>query len=201
MLPKETLREEIKNHLKEIPMEEFKAQGNKAAALFRTSPFWPRYSTIFIFLSMNSEIDTQSLLETALKEEKKIFAPRVQAEKLFFCRIFSPEGPWRKGPFGIREPLDQGIGAQASAEDFPALIITPGLAFDKDGNRLGKGKGYYDRFFGELDGRGKRYTAMGLCMDFQLIERVPIEGKDKKVDFILTQNELLRIKEDTRWEI
>jgi 5-formyltetrahydrofolate cyclo-ligase len=190
MPPKETTRGEMKRRLKETGREEFKIQGAASAALLRSSPVWSFYPTVFLFLSMNSEIDTRPLLESALKDGKKVFVPKVYSEKLVFYNVTSAEGPWEKGAFGIREPAAG--GKAASFEDFPALIVVPGLAFDKSGNRLGKGGGYYDRFLGELD---TEYTTIGLCMDFQIVDFVPAGEKDKKMDRVLTQNEIMEVKE------
>jgi 5-formyltetrahydrofolate cyclo-ligase len=194
MPPKETTREEMKRRLKEIPREEFKRQGAASAALLRESPLWDRFNAFFLFLSTNSEIDTQPLLESALKAGKNVFVPKVSfvpkgGQALVFYNITSPEGPWEKGAFGIREPA--GGGKPAVSVDFHlAVIIVPGIAFDRNGNRLGKGGGYYDRFLGELDAEGCVHNAIGLCMDFQVVGSVPTGEKDKKMDWILTQNEL-----------
>jgi 5-formyltetrahydrofolate cyclo-ligase len=194
MSPKETLRGEMKRRLKGIPREEFKAQGAASAALLRSSIIWDCYNTFFLFLSTNSEIDTQPLLESALKDGKKVFVPKISfvpkgGQALVFYNVISAEGPWEKGAFGIREPAG---GKPAAAIDFHlAVIVVPGLAFDRNGNRLGKGGGFYDRFLGELDAEGCVHNVIGLCMDFQVIESVPTEEKDKKVVCILTHNELM----------
>jgi 5-formyltetrahydrofolate cyclo-ligase len=192
MSPKHALRGNIKKLLKCTSGEQFRIQGERAAALLRSSPLWSRYKTIFLFLSMNTEIDTQPLFEAALNEGKKVFAPKIEAaDRLVFYSVSSVSSPWNEGPFGIREPAKLSV---AEAGDFPAIIITPGLAFDKDGNRLGRGGGYYDRFFAELDNAGRKYSAVGLCMDFQLVEKVPAETHDKKMDGVLTGKELLNIR-------
>ena len=196
MSPKETLRGKIRSRLKTTPREAFCKQGAEAAILLCKSPVWSRYRTIFLFLSTHTEIDTQPLLEAALKEGKTIFVPKVGADaksddKLVFHRILSGDGPWRKGPFGIREPAG---GRSPEGPDFPTLILAPGLAFDRGGNRLGQGKGYYDRFFAELDSENRRYTALGLCMDFQLVSQVPGEENDKKMDGLITGEELVILK-------
>ena len=151
---------------------------------------------------MNSEIDTQALIETALKDGKKVFAPKVESEKLIFLPVLSVDGPWQDGPFGIREPIDPRNGskrpepavpgdAQAMADSRALLIIAPGIAFDREGNRLGRGKGYYDRFFAEMDEGGREYTSLGLCMDFQLVDQVPAGEQDKKMHGILTGREMI----------
>ena len=196
MSPKETLRGEARKHLKAVPRKDFNRQGTDAAILLRDSPLWSRHTTIFLFLSIYTEIDTQPLLETALKEGKTVFAPSLRADMpssgtIVFHRLLSRDGPWREGPFGIREPID---GRTPEDDDFPALVLAPGLAFDREGNRLGRGKGYYDRFFAELDAQGKRYTALGLCMDFQLVHYVSADKNDKKMDGIITGKELVILK-------
>ena len=187
MSSKEILREEIKKRLKDVSPEEFRLQGDKAAAILRASQVWASHKTIFLFLSMKSEIETQSLLEAALSDGKKVFAPRVEDGRLVFYSILPAQGQFRRGPFGIKEPAD---GKPAETGDFPALILTPGLAFDREGRRMGRGKGYYDRFFAELDHEAKQYHALGLCMDFQLIDKVPIGEHDKKVQSLLAGEEM-----------
>jgi len=193
MSPKELLRGEIKKHLNTVSGEEFLLQGAGAAALLCSSPVWLRYEAVFLFLSIkNSEIDTQSLLITALKEGKKAFAPRVEGSRLVFYPVLSADGPWRKGPFGLREPeVPPGEpNGEGPFKDFPALILTPGLAFDREGRRLGRGGGYYDRFFAELDEAHREYFALGLCMDFQVVDEVPTGAQDKKMNGLLTKTEL-----------
>jgi len=199
MSPKNTLREKIKHRLKGTPGEEFNAQGAACVPLLRESPVWDCFERFFLFLSTNSEIDTQPLLESAFNDGKKVFIPKVSfvpkgGQGLVFYNVTSTEGPWKKGAFGIREPSPMGAGKPAASMDFPALIVVPGLAFDKSGNRLGKGGGYYDRFLWELDTERRQYTTVGLCMDFQVVGNVPTGEKDKKMDRILTKNELFEIK-------
>ena len=190
MSPKEILREKIKNCLKNTAREEFTSQGAGAAALLRNSPVWPRYPVVLLFLSMSSEIDTQPLIELSLKEGKKVFVPRVEAGNIVFCPVQSPRGPWRKGPFGLREPETPG-GFPLPAQSGALLILAPGLAFDREGNRLGRGGGYYDHFFANLDAKNTHYTALGFCMDFQLIDHVPAGENDIKMNGLLTGKELI----------
>jgi len=187
MSSKEILRDEIKKRLKNISPEEFRLQGDRAAALLTVSPIWASYKTVFIFLSMKAEIETRALMEAAFLEGKKVFAPKVEGRRIVFYQIPSALGPWSSGPFGIKEPP---AGKPAEEGDFPALIITPGLAFDREGRRLGRGRGYYDSFFWELNNEARQYHAMGLCMDFQLVDKAPAEKYDKKVQSLLTGREM-----------
>ena len=194
MSPKERLRGEMRERLGNVSREEFLSQGLTAAALLIKSPFWLVHRSIFLFLSIdNSEINTRPLLEAALKEGKNVFAPGIDAGGLAFYPIYSSEGPWRRGPFGILEPERPNAAGFHEDGDSPALIIAPGLAFDPWGNRLGRGKGYYDRFFATLDAEARDYTAIGLCMDFQVVSGVPTGENDKKMDAILTGSLLMPV--------
>jgi len=187
--PKDKLRYSVKQDLKSLDKKEFHSQGAGAAVLLRSSRLWPLYKTLFIFLSINSEIDTRPLLATALKEGKKVFAPKVEEEDLCFYQVESPDGPWLKGPFGIREP--DPLNVKAGEGDFPVLIICPGLAFDREGRRLGRGGGYYDRFLSGLESSGLEYFTLGFCMDLQIVSHVPVDDRDKKMDAVLTHKELM----------
>jgi 5-formyltetrahydrofolate cyclo-ligase len=194
---KNILRREMKCRLAAIPGEEFRTGGIGAAALVKSLPLWNQYDTVLAFLSMPDEIDTAPLLGAACEAGKKVFLPRVEAgagggENIIrFYRIVSPDGPWRNGSFGIREPAAPDTGAEPETgrllapEDFPALILTPGLAFDRNGNRLGRGRGFYDRFFTETDAAGLDYTSLGFCLDCQILDAVPAGKFDKKVTLVI----------------
>jgi 5-formyltetrahydrofolate cyclo-ligase len=202
--PKQTLRQAIRTQLSALLPGDFSAQGAKAAVLLRESPYWERYKTVLLFLSLERELDTQPLLDAALEAGKQVFVPCIEKPaksspgRLSFYRIVSTEGPWAKGPFGIREPLvpkasgKPGTGPEAlplGLADFPALVIVPGMAFDRQGRRLGRGGGYYDRYLAELDASNQTYQAIGLCMNCQLVEEVPVEKWDRKMSGVCTEKE------------
>ncbi|MDR2111351.1 MAG: 5-formyltetrahydrofolate cyclo-ligase [Spirochaetaceae bacterium] len=200
MNAKQTLRKTIKSRLGTLPPEQFCREGKAAVAHIRGHPLWRRYKTALLFLSSPTEIDTGPLLEAALRDTKAVFVPKTAGEEIAFYRILSPDGPWEYGAFHIREPA-AGRTPKFSPEDFPALIIVPGLAFDRGGNRLGHGKGYYDRFFASLDreadrypGTGPAYFTIGLCLEIQVVSRVPVEGGDKKMDALCTGAELWTVE-------
>ncbi|AEF81601.1 5-formyltetrahydrofolate cyclo-ligase [Leadbettera azotonutricia ZAS-9] len=188
-MDKQRLRREIKERLKLLPLASFHDEGLNAAAVLQNQSLFEQYSTVLIFLSTNNEVDTLPLIKAALAEGKKVFAPRVEGEKIQFYRILSTDGPWQGGPFGIREPVP-GKGGETGrplqAVDFPALVIVPGLAFTRQGKRLGYGGGYYDKFFAHLDEAGLPFTSLGFCMAEQVIEDLPTETWDREMDGVLT---------------
>jgi 5-formyltetrahydrofolate cyclo-ligase len=199
VLSKPELRRELKSRLASLPPESFIREGARAAAFLTSHPLWGKYDVLLLFLSIKNEIDTGSLLKAALEAGKKVFVPRIEGENLVFYRVFSPAGPWREGPFGIREPAVSPAARESSGPemtalppaslspaDFPALAVVPGLGFDRRGNRLGRGKGYYDRFLTALDRRGLPFTAIGLCMAAQLLPEIPAGSQDRPMDLICT---------------
>jgi 5-formyltetrahydrofolate cyclo-ligase len=184
---KSPLRREIKKRLSLLSPGDFRARGEAAAALLRESPLWARYGTVFLFLSLPDEIDTGPLVEAALDAGKRVFAPRTgPGGEMKFYRVAARPGaaaPLEPGPFGIREPPP--VEAPGPA-DFPALILVPGLAFDRRGRRLGRGGGCYDRFLGALERTRPADAApnlvIGLCAPCQLVPEVPVEPWDLRVD-------------------
>jgi 5-formyltetrahydrofolate cyclo-ligase len=196
---KSELRRELNKRLASCSPGFFTAEGMAVAASLAKTPLWGEYETLLLFLSMKNEIDTAPLLEAALAAGKKVFAPRIKGEELFFYRLSSPAGPWQRGAFGIREPAEprtagkdgpaekapaSALPAPLSPADFPALIIVPGLGFDRRGNRLGRGKGYYDRFLKSLDKEGLSFRTIGLCLEAQILPEIPADPWDRRVDQI-----------------
>jgi 5-formyltetrahydrofolate cyclo-ligase len=196
---KDRLCREIKGFLAGLSPDEFRKEGSKAAAVLRAAPLWARYKTVLLFLSTKSEIDTFPLLEAALEDDKRVFAPRTEEASIRFYRVSSPQGPWQYGFFGIREPVEpegakEGEGALEEG-NFPVLVITPGLVFDRQGRRFGRGGGYYDRFFEELDKAGREYCAIGFCLEAQIKAEIPVEKQDKLMNGIVSSQGFISVNE------
>ncbi len=92
----------------------------------------------------------------------------------------------KTGKFGVREPGP--TCGEISLDQFD-LVLVPGMAFDLSGNRLGRGRGFYDRLLAKVSG-----IKCGVAFDFQLLERIPTEPHDAKVDFMLTPSRCVRRK-------
>ena len=167
---KQEIRKAVKSRLAAALPHQFTAAGKAAALLLPSIPGWDRFRSVLLFSSMKDEIDTRPIMETVHNAGKPLFIPTVTGETLVF----------------YREPTAD--TAALAAEDFPALVITPGLSFDRNLNRLGRGRSFYDRFFASLDAVQRDYTAMGICMDCQLVDEVPADPWDKKMDMLLTES-------------
>ena len=114
-----------------------------------------------------------------LEQKKKLLLPLIVGDDL---RLLLYEGPesLKPGPFGILEPKADGIEVPKNEID---LIIVPGVAFDKDKNRMGRGRGFYDRLLSTLNA-----PKVGICFGLQMIPQVPVEPFDKKMDYVITED-------------
>jgi 5-formyltetrahydrofolate cyclo-ligase len=188
---------EVKARLAAQSRAYFSTQGSAAAALIGRSPGWETLKVVFLFLSTTGEIDTSPILALALAQGKRVFAPRVAGKDMTFHPVRSAGGPWAKGPFGIPEPEEQALAGEspgAGAEDFPGLIIVPGLAFDARGRRLGRGGAYYDRFLAKLEAAGRPFRTLGLCTGCQLVPEVPVGDWDKNMDSLCTGEDMFTVQ-------
>jgi 5-formyltetrahydrofolate cyclo-ligase len=181
---KTDLRREMRRRIDALPPGQLTREGMDAGRHLVAAPCWGEYQRVLLFLSNFREIDTAPLLEAALSQGKTVFAPKVEGEELRFYRVRDAKGPWEKGPFGIREPASwEPVGGDLGPGDFPALIVLPGIAFDRAGRRLGHGKGFYDRFLATAPGSCLR---VGFCAAFQVAPEIPLESWDQRVDALCT---------------
>lgn len=121
-------------------------------------------------------------MEESWRKGKKVFVPRIDPglKRMRMVQIENLES-LKPGRYGILEPAP-GSGRPGDPGDLD-LAVVPGMAFDREGGRLGRGKGYFDRFLQEA---GRAYK-IGLAFKFQLVEKVPCEAHDVRVDEVLTE--------------
>jgi 5-formyltetrahydrofolate cyclo-ligase len=148
----------------------------------------PGARTILFFAPLANEIDLWPLLEELLAAGKTVALPWFDsaAQTYLARRVVNLTDEIVAGKFGVREPAPS--CAEIPLEQFD-LILVPGMAFDLTGNRLGRGKGFYDRLLAKTSG-----VKCGVCHDFQLLETIPAEATDAKVDFIFTPSRCVRRK-------
>jgi 5-formyltetrahydrofolate cyclo-ligase len=152
---------------------------------------WRRAGSVYLFLSLPDEVPTDALVRLALDQGKLLAIPRVEGDRMRFHRYGGEEAELRAGPFSIREPRPEAPLAdplEDSARGLRPLILLPALAFDAAGNRLGRGKGYYDRYLAELGLGGDGAlgpSLIGLCYAEQLLPSLPAGKKDRPVATVL----------------
>jgi len=143
---------------------------------------------VYGYMSLSWETGTRELLWRLLEAKKRVALPRVSGRDMAFYEIRGMED-LAEGAYHILEPSED--CPLASCED--AVLLVPGMAFTKDGNRLGKGGGYYDKF---LDREPAHRTA-ALAYEFQMVERIPTEEHDKTVDKVVTEQCVYPCKKET----
>lgn len=190
---KKELRRELKRRFDVLPPEFFVSEGRAASLRLAKTKLWKHFDRILIYLSMPDELDTSELLKIAFYEKKQVFAPKVESNTLMrFFRVTEDSSKWVQGAFGIREPIGD-KNDLFRPEDGMSLVISPGLAFDQTGNRLGRGRGYYDRFYEKLFLISPDSKICAFCTSVSLLVSIPVDSFDMKVDAICTKDFFLNI--------
>jgi 5-formyltetrahydrofolate cyclo-ligase len=132
----------------------------------------------------NYEINDLEILDLLDKKNFKISIPIVKKNNQMDFYSWSKKDPLKINKFGIPEPIPSKIL-------YPDILLVPLVGFDNNLNRLGYGGGFYDRYIQKID-KIKKVTKIGLAFSYQQIKYVPINQYDKKLDFIVTEKEILR---------
>ena len=138
-------------------------------------------ATVMAFWSFGSEVATGPLIERLSLRGDRVALPRILDGELE-ARRYRPGDPVTETPFGAKEPEGGSVLDPADID----VVLTPGLAFDRRGYRVGYGKGYYDRFLART---GHGTTRLALCFALQVVEAVPAASFDLPVDVIVTEQE------------
>ncbi len=171
---KKRIRFDIK-HLKEnLSIEEKEKAAKEVFAKIEAISEFNEAKTILIYWATPDELPTQDFIKK-WKDEKLIILPSIKGRKLKLKR-YTSDANMIQHTLGIWEP-----NLTETFEGNIDLVVVPGVAFDTKKNRLGRGKGYYDRFF-----KKKRTIKIGVGFDFQLINSVPVNSWDKRLDMIIT---------------
>ena len=146
------------------------------------------YKIIASFISFKSEISTQFLNEFLLNNDKILCLPIIKnnSETLNFIE-YNLQTKLVSGKFGIMQPSD------LSKEFLPEIILTPCLAFDENGFRLGYGGGYYDKTFSYLKKIKHQFISIAVAFDDQRIDELVHDKYDQKINYILTEKKLYKV--------
>lgn len=143
-------------------------------------------SVVFAFFSDESEPDTRGIIKKALSKKKTVALPRSNADGTLSFHCITGEADLESGRFkNIPEPREK---LPKAFEDENSLCLVPAVAFGRNGSRLGRGKGFYDRFLSSFRG-----FSVGLCFESRLLEELPEEDNDRRVSAILTENQTIYI--------
>lgn len=152
-------------------MDEVSAQIMEA---LESTPQFQKAQTVMLYSSLPDEVRTTAFIER-WRNRKRIILPTVVGDDIVPVEL-TPDTPFAVGDFNILEPQNR---PYTGGYD---LIVVPGMAFDRAGNRLGRGKGYYDRFLSQ----NQSVYKIGICFGFQIVGNVPTEPTDIRMDEVLT---------------
>ncbi|MVX62750.1 5-formyltetrahydrofolate cyclo-ligase [Clostridium chromiireducens] len=187
---KKTLRKEILTKRKDIDNVEKEKMDKKILNKFYESKFYKDATNIFVYISYDSEIDTRLIINKALKDNKKIYVPRTEFETRIMDAVeIKSFDNLIKSNYGILEPSKNEPCINPNELD---LIVVPGVAFDRNGGRMGYGAGFYDRYFKKITKDNiERIIKLALAYNFQVLDKVPMNEQDVPVDFIITEKEFI----------
>jgi len=181
MKDKGSLRTYYLKLLKEQNKEDVSRKSSLIAEQLWKLPAIQKAQSILFYASMPGEVETLAMIEKTIFSGKRVALPIVeQNQRKLIPTLISSMEDVKKGTYGIAEPhLDP--DKVIALKDIDAVIV-PGLAFDKQHHRLGRGAGYYDRFLSTLP---KTVSTVGLAFDFQLTESLPTEAHDVRLQQII----------------
>lgn len=150
-------------------------------------PLYQEAKEIYCYVSFGEEVSTNAILVHAWKHGKKVAVPKIlEDDTLEFFYIDTRE-QLKEGFYGILEPVTAKI---ASGDE--VLVVMPGVAFDREGGRIGYGKGYYDRYLR----KHPDYHTIALTFEVQCLDQVPVEDHDIRPEWILTEKEMYQCEKD-----
>ena len=182
---KRLIRKEVISRRDALSLSDRKAKDESIRRRLLALPEFIKARTILFYASFRSEVDTTELLQNSILNNKTVVLPRVDMQnsslKLYEIRAIEDLVP---GCYGILEPLvnDNNRVHDAGID----LMIIPGVAFDEQCNRLGYGKGYYDRLLSH-----KNALAVGLAYEEQIVAHIPADAHDIKMDKIITDKRVI----------
>ena len=189
---KEEIREKYRKIRAQIPSETRKHADNQIAERLFNRPEYRDARIIYCYMSFKDEADTASIIDESLRLGKQVALPRVSGKRKMEFFFISGQKDLVTGFMGIKEPAGYCLEASAPSED--ALVLLPGLAFDRSGARLGYGGGFYDTYLAKHAGCKKA----ALAYSAQIAPEIPTESVDVKTDMIITEKELIICSQDFR---
>ncbi len=179
-MDKDGLRKEIAGRKKLYTTEQLNTWSELIRKKIENLEIFRSARTVLLYHSLPGEVQTQPML-SGWQNQKTCLLPQV-VENNLLLRKYNGEESLRKGTLNILEPTGELFDTWKDID----LVLVPGLAFDRRGNRLGRGKGYYDRFLCQVSA-----PTIGICFDFQIEKNIPINEFDVPVQRVITPELIL----------
>lgn len=178
-MTKNELRREMKRCNLSLTAEARAERSRQIFSRVEQLPAFAAARTVALFCALADEPATQPAIARWLAQGRRLVVPRVEGERMEFFE-YVPE-TLCDGAFGISEP---GAGAVCCPPAEIDLVVVPGTAFSPQGARMGRGRGYYDRYLSQREFRGVK---VGVCYAHQLVGELPVEPHDVAMDCVVTE--------------
>ena len=184
---KKILRKEILEKRNNMDLVKKEEMDKKILKEFYESKYYKEAEKIFIYISYDSEINTKEIINKALKNNKKIYVPRTEFKTRHMDAVeITSLDNLIESKYGILEPSKEESYIDPNDLD---LIVVPGVAFDRNGGRMGYGAGFYDRYFKKINKENiNKIVKLALAYELQMLDKVPMNEQDVPVDYIITEN-------------
>jgi len=189
---KRRLRKAVSASLRSITHQQAIRSGRRVLARLSDWDGFARSPEIVAYSALVEEVDLGFIFDAAHLAGKRLLLPRVVGEELEFAQVDEDEELIR-GRHGILEP---DVRRAALRVDPLAIVLVPGVAFDRHGGRLGRGAGYYDRALSDIRRVSVSTTFIGVGFPRQIIDEVPMTSHDVRMDGILTEEALVWVDRD-----
>lgn len=178
-LTKQQIRSKIFLRLRKQKEEERRNRSSLITEKLLRTRVYKKARVLMCYIALKGEVDTQAMIRQAKNSGKIVTVPVCKKTRatLMPC-ILDDNAGLRKGPYGVVEPA---VRQCVPLKDID-LVVVPGVAFDKKGNRLGRGRGFYDRFLKRLT---PRTATIGLAFDFQILPSLPAVSHDARVNRVI----------------
>ena len=185
-MTKKELRQQIKQLKGMTPVAVRKVEADMVFNTIRTMPVWQQAQHILCYWSLPDELPTHESVNQWLADGKNIYLPRVKGDDLEIVPYHGALSLDDNNKFHIGEPVGEAVGPSCLE-----LIIVPAVALDEKRNRLGRGKGFYDRLLSTT-----HCPTIGVACDFQLVDEVPVEPHDRPLDCVVTSDVVISDEEN-----
>lgn len=187
---KSELRQKMLQKRREYDDVKRKEDSLSIFELLTQQPIFKKARTILSYMSLDDEVSTR-ILHESMRASQSLFIPTIQGDELVPAPL-TDANKLAKGRYGISEPVGDFLAQESYTFD---LILVPAVAVDREGSRLGMGKGYYDRFLKKCSG-----TAVAMVFDFQVVDKVPTDIYDVTVSFVLTPHHFFSCKQTSTFQ-
>lgn len=177
---KDLIRQQVVLKKKKYTSDELYSRSLEVLDIVEITGAFQSAKTIFIYNALADEVQTSDFIRK-WSDTKDFYLPVVVDENIVF-RSCTSSIALKQSSLGIMEP----VGENFTDYDRVDLVIVPGVAFDRNKNRMGRGRGFYDRFLPKI-----KAPKMGICFDFQLLDKIPVDKNDIKMDFIVSENDFI----------